>query len=333
MSSANPSHSRPPSSHSAGQDTLARPESGSHVLGETPGRPEQQIESDPQRQGYSSTYDPGDGPTNPESDPTAQGIQTEQPLFQPFFTLIEDAHTAESYHPTVHYIFSDDDTDIITEAAIRSLETQQSAQPAAKQDHIPRQAGTDAEEKSFLLPPPIPGVRENYIVLDVEAVNAAETATNPSLEPSKPSETGAIQPLSTSPASQAEPKADSTQSFRVASAKSFSPTWQVLNSELVPAPTFENGNPGDTPGHGLMLKIHGTAGVPSDTGKEQGEKGAQRLEEMMEQFSKRMRELQMVIDATHTEEEGNTTKELAGDHDLEVKEDVRGKDVFESEHH
>lgn len=88
---------------------------------------------------------------------------------------------------------------------------------------------------------------------------------------------------------------------------------------MVAAPTFDNGNPGDTPGHGLMLKIHGTGGVPSDAGKEQGE-GSQRLEEMMEQFTKRMRELQMVIDATRTGEEGTITKDLAGDNVEEVKE-------------
>src|SRR5699024_8371064 len=43
----------------------------------------------------------------------------------PFFTLIEDANTGEYHHPTVHYIFSDDDTDILTEAAVRSLEAEQ----------------------------------------------------------------------------------------------------------------------------------------------------------------------------------------------------------------
>lgn len=66
---------------------------------------------------------------------------------------------------------------------------------------------------------------------------------------------------------------------------------------MVPAPTFENHDPSDTPGHGLMLKIHGTAGIPTEAGKEKGERGPPRLEDMMDQFAKRMRELQMVIDA------------------------------------
>ncbi|RMZ75549.1 hypothetical protein DV738_g5424, partial [Chaetothyriales sp. CBS 135597] len=42
--------------------------------------------------------------------------------FQPFFALVEDTVTREHFHPTVHYIFADDESDIITEAVCRSLE-------------------------------------------------------------------------------------------------------------------------------------------------------------------------------------------------------------------
>jgi hypothetical protein len=47
------------------------------------------------------------------------------PDFRPFFTLIEDPETGEHHHPTVHYIFSDDDREILTSAALDSLDTQQ----------------------------------------------------------------------------------------------------------------------------------------------------------------------------------------------------------------
>lgn len=48
-----------------------------------------------------------------------------------------------------------------------------------------------------------------------------------------------------------------------------------------------------------MLKIRGTGGMPVEvSGKE---KGAQRLEEMMDQFAKRMGELQTIIDAAEAE--------------------------------
>jgi hypothetical protein len=43
--------------------------------------------------------------------------------FQPFFTLVESLHASSSsssqHHPTVHYIFSDDDPESITDAALR----------------------------------------------------------------------------------------------------------------------------------------------------------------------------------------------------------------------
>ncbi|EME89083.1 uncharacterized protein MYCFIDRAFT_76450 [Pseudocercospora fijiensis CIRAD86] len=41
--------------------------------------------------------------------------------FKPFFTLIEDPVTREHHHPVVHYVFADDDQDIITNAALETL--------------------------------------------------------------------------------------------------------------------------------------------------------------------------------------------------------------------
>lgn len=231
--------------------------------------------------------------------------------FQPFFTLIEDAHTSEYHHPTVHYIFSDDDTDIVTEAALRSLEAQQDASakkdsPVNPSDEVNNQ---HENEKSTLLPPPIPGVRENYIVLDVEPTPTTPGNTYPT--PTNVCGAGPGASTSTSPPPgsqphsqiQASPGANAPPSqFRVTGAKSFSPTWQVLRGELVAAPTFENQDPSETPGHGLMLKIHGTGGLPADMGRDtERERGPQRLEEMMNQFAKRMQELQMVIDTADVE--------------------------------
>jgi hypothetical protein len=223
--------------------------------------------------------------------------QRSTPGFQPFFTLVEDAHTSDYHHPTVHYIFSDDDTDIVTEAALRSLEAQQT-QPGKEQ--VPR--SDETSEKSTLLPPPIPGVRENYIVLDVEPVHPSTTpdpaAPNPGIGETK-SNTPHQSPGPVPP------------QFRVTSAKSFSPSWQVLSSEMVAAPTFDNGNGNtDDSGHGLMLKIRGTGGISGEIGKE---RGPPRLEDMMDQFAKRMRELQMIIDAADIEgkkeEEGDDGEE------------------------
>ena len=269
----------------------------------------------------SPTYDrPADEVANTTTETHDGGTdQTSTHTFQPFFTLIEDAHTSDYHHPTVHYIFSDDDTDIVTEAALRSLEAQQDASPGSKKDHAFQssdQANMDSENgKPSLLPPPIPGVRENYIVLDVEPAPSA-TQANPNPTPADPSTAGAGVTTATSPPPSNQPQTQTQQpspgagvppsQYRVTGAKSFSPAWQVLGSELMAAPTFENQDSGETPGHGLMLKIHGTGGLATDTGREKGERdrGPQRVEDMMDQFAKRMRELQMVIDAAEVEAEG-----------------------------
>lgn len=45
------------------------------------------------------------------------------PDFKALFTLIEDPETGEHHHPTVHYIFSDDDPEILTNAALDALDS------------------------------------------------------------------------------------------------------------------------------------------------------------------------------------------------------------------
>ncbi|KAK5209847.1 hypothetical protein LTR41_004479 [Exophiala xenobiotica] len=122
--------------------------------------------------------------------------------FQPFFTLIEDSVTNEHYHPTVHYIFADDDSDIIAEAACRSLETLDPSQRASGQHH-----------EDTRLPPPIAGAREHYLVLDVHPRFQA----------------------------QAQDSGPTAPTYEVTSAQSFSADWQVLRSTVTTAPTIGEG--------------------------------------------------------------------------------------------
>ncbi|PYI20139.1 hypothetical protein BO99DRAFT_402152 [Aspergillus violaceofuscus CBS 115571] len=257
--------------------------------------------------------------------------------FQPFFTLIEDANTGEHHNPTVHYIFADDDTDIVTEATLRALESesdptlaynpnsrkghhhnkssprrpQQQQQQQQEEEEGPGPESTyEDEEKPSLLPDSIPGVREHYVILDVDYAGGLLPAAAEMKEQSGNTTGGEV--LATSPApppqQQAHQGAPDDKSMVVTSAHSLSPAWQVLDTQLGPAPTFEN-NTNNTPSQGqgqsvnggLMLKIRGTAGLPINNllGKDHRDKerGCQRLEEMMDQFAKRLTELRLVIEA------------------------------------
>src|SRR4051812_14547588 len=92
-----------------------------------------------------------------------ESTEIQNSTLRPFFTLIEDTVSSEHHHPTVHYIFADDDSDIITEAACRAL--MQDDPSMASSDH-PRAEGEQDQEESKL-PPLAEAVREHYILLDV----------------------------------------------------------------------------------------------------------------------------------------------------------------------
>ncbi|KAF2771126.1 hypothetical protein EJ03DRAFT_45852 [Teratosphaeria nubilosa] len=49
------------------------------------------------------------------------------PDFRPFFTLIEDPESGEVHHPTVHYVFADDDQEILTDAALAAFDGPESS--------------------------------------------------------------------------------------------------------------------------------------------------------------------------------------------------------------
>ncbi|OJZ81548.1 hypothetical protein ASPFODRAFT_51939 [Aspergillus luchuensis CBS 106.47] len=260
--------------------------------------------------------------------------------FQPFFTLIEDANSSEYHHPTVHYIFSDDDTDIVTEAALRALESEpdlfaangkgkskptqgHNRQDGDEQGTYPEDDEYAHQRKESLLPDPIPGVRDNYVILDIDY--ASPDGTHP--ETTVPNNDGGGGAASAHeaqgtgpplPQQQQQQQQSSTHKYTVTSAHSLSPAWQVLNTQLVSAPTFENNNNnnssgGQPPNGSLMLKIKGTAGLPMNMpGKDKDrERSSQRLEDMMDQFAKRLSELRQVIGAE--EQMDDAEEEVEGD--------------------
>ncbi|RJE23764.1 hypothetical protein PHISCL_03904 [Aspergillus sclerotialis] len=271
------------------------------------------------------TDQPADQTYNSEEDDDRQH-ESQHHQFQPFFTLIEDLHTSEYFHPTVHYIFSDDDTDIVTEAALRSLEDEHEPPKGTRGNTVnvrdqyrdeeggKGESGRSSPRKEALLPPSIPGVRDNYIILDLDGPpsdpsqeSGPETGTEkaePSVEGRSPSTSPATQQPQPNPAvhqTQPEHKQQQTQRYTITSSQSLTPAWQVLQTDLLPAPTFETTNDTTEPVGGLMLKIRGTSGLPPTipTREKEREGGSQnqRLEEMMEQFAKRMEELRGVIES------------------------------------
>lgn len=239
--------------------------------------------------------------------------------FKPFFTLIEDANSSDYHHPTVHYIFSDDDAELMTEASLRALVTGTQATSTSPLPQQPRSDNDTADSGDYLglehgnrpslLPPPIPGIQDRYIVIDIEPASNIGVG-NPSSVPDTLAGTSAgtaTTVVSTSPAQrQQQGQTDFPFGYRVTSVHSLTPDWQVLDVSLSPAPTFDappqqqqqqqTAGEQATVGNNLMLRIRGTDGRlvhSSSTGKGREE---QTLEQMMEQFDKRMSELKRVID-------------------------------------
>lgn len=68
--------------------------------------------------------------------------------FEPFFSLVEDARATAAHHPAVHYIFSDDDTEVLPETLLTLALTPQT------QKHTP---ASPAVAKG--------GVRDRYVVV------------------------------------------------------------------------------------------------------------------------------------------------------------------------
>lgn len=87
-----------------------------------------------------------------QDDSAVAAESVEQPAFQPFFTLINDSLTSEHYHPTVHYIFADDEEgpEMMSEGVLRSL------QKLEHGDH-----GKKGEKDTSM-------TREHILVLDVD---------------------------------------------------------------------------------------------------------------------------------------------------------------------
>ncbi|KAH0543103.1 hypothetical protein FGG08_002529 [Glutinoglossum americanum] len=194
-----------------------------------------------------------DQPSYPPPSPEAP-----RPLFSPFFTLVEDNTTAEHHHPTVHYIFSDDDTDLITEASLRTL-SHRSTGLTGSSSSLPSDPNGSSTSG---LPAHKPGVKERYVVLDVAPSGDAVVAAH--------SLTSDWQVLGV----------DVTNA----------PTW-VAEDENTGGSTA-GGNV-----VGLMLRIEGTEGPWSGSAGKKAEGGDFDMQELTSLFDKRMAAIRRVVEA------------------------------------
>lgn len=129
---------------------------------------------------------PDDAPDDkydaPYPEPNAEQSLLPPANFRPFFALIEDTTSGEYYHPYIHYVFADDDPTIVTAASMRGLgldDTRYLPQVAPAAGERQRNLEGDEEEVGdedeqnppveSPFPPPIPGVKEHYLIVDVAA--------------------------------------------------------------------------------------------------------------------------------------------------------------------
>lgn len=112
----------------------------------------------------------------PYPEPGSEQTLLPPPNFRPFFALVEDATSGEHHHPYVHYVFADDDPVMVTAATIRGMgldDTRYLPHDTTDGHEDQDQVGQVEESHDYPvespLPPPIPGVREHYLIIDVGA--------------------------------------------------------------------------------------------------------------------------------------------------------------------
>ncbi|KAI9706700.1 MAG: hypothetical protein M1836_003710 [Candelina mexicana] len=189
-----------------------------------------------------------------------------RPPFTPFFTLLEDHTTHTTHHPTTHYLFSDDSTDLLTAACLRSLSEPTLTSSSSLQNRAHLDSSTTTAEDAASddnsgsgdgLPPARPGIQDRYLILDMSSTGKD-----------------------------------------VVSAHSLSSEWAILDTEVSKAPTFAsspsrtNSQGQENEDNGLMLRIEGTEIVVNDDGGA----GEGDMEALLSVFEKRMGDLRKVVE-------------------------------------
>ncbi|KAI9731824.1 MAG: hypothetical protein M1818_007689 [Claussenomyces sp. TS43310] len=232
--------------------------------------------------------------TSPPTDQTppqteAQHTNVERPQLQPFFTLIADTATSMTHHPQqVHYLFSDDDTELLTAACLQAsdpLTADTSADIASGSRHL--QDPTSSSSSSIVYGEPQYAqdrARENRILLlDVDASGT-----------------------------------------KVVKAHSLTPNWQILSASLMPAPTWNAPTQeGQSEDNSTMLRIEGTDGYEGAKAKTKGlglqdvSLGEEEFAALMQNFDEKMKLLRTIVDSGGDEHDQNAGRDLeAGEEEL-----------------
>lgn len=233
---------------------------------------------------------------------------------QPFFTLIEDTTTNEHFHPTVHYIFADDEPDIITEAACRSLDQSSPPNPSTAQTSQIHHDDDPSSPVETRLPSLRHGIKEHYIILDVQSTPIAPNTSHHHHQQSS------SRLPSPSPGSMDTVPATKTYPYTVVSAQSLSTDWQVFRTTITDAPTMNSNTethtgPDDQCQH-LMLRIEGRGNSPDRVTYRRED---ETMEDMIERFNTRLaeiRHLMVDLDVHEREEEGHAGEEIGVEGDL-----------------
>ncbi|TAQ87642.1 hypothetical protein B7494_g4005 [Chlorociboria aeruginascens] len=213
------------------------------------------------------------------ANPNASTTTIPKRNFAPFFTLIADAGTESTYHPSrTHYIFSDDDSsDVLQNACLRVLSTPSISSAGASQ-RLSSSSSSNSNSNS------------------TSNGNANAKSSPRGKEPERRREERVII-VDVNEAGDGVEKVTGLNS-----------TWQVLSAEIGKAPTWDGadesavrGGEGEE-GRGLMLKIEGVGGreLFADTGSGSGDLGREVGEEEMmvliEGFDRKMAVLRKITE-------------------------------------
>ncbi|KAF4820287.1 hypothetical protein CGCSCA5_v004271 [Colletotrichum siamense] len=122
-------------------------------------------DADPQQQQQpAEDHQPSDAPATPKLDPAG------------FFTLVSNASTNTTHHPTVRYIFADDDPDVLTSA----LAAQHAANQALSASSAAA-AGAPPNNRAILLDV-VPGEDGRWTVASAASLSADFAVTQASIE-------------------------------------------------------------------------------------------------------------------------------------------------------